>query len=361
MVLRHSKISTSAFTLVELLVVIAIIGILSTLSVVALNSARSKARDARRLSDVKQIGMALEMYLDTKGVYPETPVLSDNGVITGLCISDLGISSTCGADVYLQKIPAGPKKNENYTYRSLYNQSDYRVNFELENNSGGFTAGPLSYSPSGLVRDIYSGLIGWWKFDETSGNIAYDSSGYNHHGDLFGSPAHVPGKINSALSFDGVDDYVHCGKLNLDWTNINFTAEAWALMNAGTSNNWRGIFSNRYGIGNSKWWTLGTNPYGNLYLELSATSPNIILSFQPVGQGWKHYVVVKSGNEYSVYIDGVLQGRATNSTNIGGTTNEFRIGMWSGSGQIWNGLIDEVRIYNRALSAEEVLALFQDL
>ena len=209
MLLRHSKISTSAFTLVELLVVIAIIGILSTLSVVALNSARSKARDARRLSDVKQIGMALEMYLDTKGVYPETPVLSDNGVITGLCLSDLGISSTCGADIYLQKIPAGPKKNENYTYFSLHNQSDYRVNFELENNSGGFTAGPLSYSPNGLVRD----LIGWWKFDEASGNIAYDSSGYNHHGNLFGGPVYVPGKINSALSFDGTDDYVQLPSL----------------------------------------------------------------------------------------------------------------------------------------------------
>jgi len=209
MLLRHSKISTSAFTLVELLVVIAIIGILSTLSVVALNSARSKARDARRLSDVKQIGMALEMYLDTKGVYPETPVLSDNGVITGLCLSDLGISSTCGADVYLQKIPAGPKKNENYTYFSLHNQSDYRVNFELENNNSGYTTGPLSYSPNGLVRD----LIGWWKFDEASGNIAYDSSGYNHHGNLFGGPVYVPGKINSALSFDGTDDYVQLPSL----------------------------------------------------------------------------------------------------------------------------------------------------
>jgi prepilin-type N-terminal cleavage/methylation domain-containing protein len=61
-----------AFTLVELLVVIAIIGLLSTLSVVALNSARAKARDARRLSDIKQLRTALDMYYDSAGTYPNS-------------------------------------------------------------------------------------------------------------------------------------------------------------------------------------------------------------------------------------------------------------------------------------------------
>ena len=59
-----------AFTLIELLVVIAVIALLSTLSVVALSSARAKSRDARRLSDIKQIQTALEMYLDSSGTYP---------------------------------------------------------------------------------------------------------------------------------------------------------------------------------------------------------------------------------------------------------------------------------------------------
>ena len=58
------------FTLVELLVVIAIIALLSTLSVVALNSARAKARDARRQSDIKQIRTALDMYFDSNLTYP---------------------------------------------------------------------------------------------------------------------------------------------------------------------------------------------------------------------------------------------------------------------------------------------------
>ncbi|MCF7820369.1 MAG: prepilin-type N-terminal cleavage/methylation domain-containing protein, partial [Candidatus Pacebacteria bacterium] len=58
------------FTLIELLVVIAIIGLLSTMSVVALNSARQKSRDAKRVADIKQIQTALELYYNDNNGYP---------------------------------------------------------------------------------------------------------------------------------------------------------------------------------------------------------------------------------------------------------------------------------------------------
>jgi len=81
------KNNKSGFTLIELLVVIAIIGLLSTLSVLALNTARAKARDAKRISDVKQIQTALEMYYNDVNDYPKdasiTPgqaIFSNNGV-----------------------------------------------------------------------------------------------------------------------------------------------------------------------------------------------------------------------------------------------------------------------------------------
>ena len=66
------KKNKKGFTLIELLVVIAIIGLLATLSVIALNTARVKARDARRVSDIKQIQTALEMYFDQYSDYPTT-------------------------------------------------------------------------------------------------------------------------------------------------------------------------------------------------------------------------------------------------------------------------------------------------
>ena len=98
-----------AFTLIELLVVIAIVGILSTLSVVAFNSARSKARDSRRLSDIHNLSLALEMYYNDFGAYPPAP--TSTGIIGGLCLSDLGITSTCGLNTYIAKIPDDPKNN----------------------------------------------------------------------------------------------------------------------------------------------------------------------------------------------------------------------------------------------------------
>ncbi|HEY4519545.1 MAG TPA: type II secretion system protein [Candidatus Paceibacterota bacterium] len=66
--MKHT--SQKGFTLIELLVVIAIIGILSSVVLASLNSARKKGRDARRISDVKQVQLALELYYDSNGSYP---------------------------------------------------------------------------------------------------------------------------------------------------------------------------------------------------------------------------------------------------------------------------------------------------
>ena len=58
---------------------------------------------------------------------------------------------------------------------------------------------------------LTEGLVGWWKFDETDGNIAYDSSGNGNNGNLTNGPIWVTGKISGALSFDGSDDFVDLG------------------------------------------------------------------------------------------------------------------------------------------------------
>jgi len=90
------------FTLIELLVVIAIIGILSSVVLASLNSARQKGRDARRLSDVKQIQLALELYYDANGAYPAT------------------IGSTSSSPLvsggYIATLPVDPTNNAVYTY-----------------------------------------------------------------------------------------------------------------------------------------------------------------------------------------------------------------------------------------------------
>jgi prepilin-type N-terminal cleavage/methylation domain-containing protein len=75
--------SKRGFTLIELLVVIAIIGILSSIVLASLNSARQRGRDARRISDIKQIQLALELYYDANSAYPSGTIYGSNGPLAG--------------------------------------------------------------------------------------------------------------------------------------------------------------------------------------------------------------------------------------------------------------------------------------
>ena len=108
------------FTLIELLVVIAIIGILSSIVLASLNSARQKGRDARRLADVKQLQLALELYYDANSSYPAT--LSTSSLITS---------------GYISVIPTDPTDQGSYSYSGLSTSvggtcSSYHIGASLE-------------------------------------------------------------------------------------------------------------------------------------------------------------------------------------------------------------------------------------
>lgn len=137
------------FTLIELLVVIAIIGLLSTLAVVALGTARQKARDAKRLSDLKQIQTALELYYTDNNVYPT----SASGVALGsgnfACLNGSGFAATGCANPYMGAIPDDPITGNDYTYQSA-NGSTYTVSSSLEGTVNGMT-GAIQANPSGIV------------------------------------------------------------------------------------------------------------------------------------------------------------------------------------------------------------------
>ena len=129
------------FTLIELLVVIAIIALLSTLSVVALNSARVKSRDARRLSDIKQIRTALEMYFDNNQLYPTTT--GSLGTASFACLSSTGgWAATCSGVTYLQNVPADPQSTKNYIYAATGSGTGYTITYQLEGPAITATATP---------------------------------------------------------------------------------------------------------------------------------------------------------------------------------------------------------------------------
>lgn len=140
------------FTLIELLVVIAIIGLLSTLAVVALGSARVKARDSKRLSDLKQLQTALELYYTDQGSYP-----SGSGVTLGVaggnyaCLDAGGWDSKAACtSPYMGQVPTDPGSN---TYIYTTASSSYTVAATLEGAMGGLALGAITLSPSGITHD----------------------------------------------------------------------------------------------------------------------------------------------------------------------------------------------------------------
>lgn len=135
------------FTLIELLVVIAIIAVLSTLSIVSLGNARQKSRDTRRVSDIRQIQTALEMYAlnRTDGLYP-VKSLTD---IQGLCLDNTGLVPTCVGVIFMKKIPSNPTPGgTNYIYNS--DGMSYTLTYQLEGKTGSFPAGAATATPGGM-------------------------------------------------------------------------------------------------------------------------------------------------------------------------------------------------------------------
>ncbi len=138
--------SKSGFTLIELLVVIAIIGLLSTLSIVALNNARARARDARRVADIKQIQTALELYYNDKGEYPASASVVSGGKIAN------------GTAIFMNSIPTAPTpidtttctSHNTYTYASVSPFSTYTLKYCLGADTADISAGIHTATPAGI-------------------------------------------------------------------------------------------------------------------------------------------------------------------------------------------------------------------
>ena len=203
-----------------------------------------------------------------------------------------------------------------------------------------------------IIRFSQKGLVGYWRFDEETGSTAKDSSPHGNDGTIYGA-TRVRGIIGKALSFDGVDDYVNVNLPSslFQTSHGPITIELWFKANSLSGN--KRIFSDHcieMGIYHSD-----STIYGKAYSSVSGGTIS-------TGQ-WYHAVLTHAhpngltNTEIKFYINGELKGQATwtITTENGYIDNPFHIGADTcGAGTYFNGTIDEVRIYNRALSPGEI-------
>ena len=219
------------------------------------------------------------------------------------------------------------------------------VNFTLENING-----TLEMREAALD----AGLIAWWKMDNVNqtapGAKVFDSVGDNY-GVASADAVQVDGKFGKAYHFDGLADTIQIGKI-FTTTETNFTIAVWVRQNATSRyvfSQWqsnKGLFLEDLGTG-----TLQVIVDGAIELQES--------SFWNADNKWEHLTLTFNGTHYVLY---------NNSQRLRDSTGfypdftpdiNFHISDMHDGTRAWNGTIDDFRIYNRALSADEVKRLYE--
>ncbi|HVV26251.1 MAG TPA: LamG domain-containing protein [Candidatus Saccharimonadales bacterium] len=250
--------------------------------------------------------------------------------------------------IYNRALSAGDITN-------LYNSYNSQVNLYSPSGSGGSV-------------NLTAGLIGYWPFN---GN-AKDATPYQHDGTVNGATLTTgrSGQPNTAYSFDGVSNYIQMSPgTSFSFPNTTFSVSLWEKLGAGPSSNYIGWSGDNfcYGwgvLGNGNFWLKGADAGSNCTQDVYNTSTH---GQSIVKNGAWHnltYVVTTNttnaaAQSVQLYIDGVADGGTfSGDGTYSPGTNSLFFGERPSAGSNWGGSLEDIRIYNRALNAAEIQALY---
>lgn len=405
--------NNQSFTILELLIVIGILGVLSTVTILILNPVGffARGRDSGRITDLNQLNKGIELYKTLGNTFTQVPNV--------VYISVPDTSPTCN-NLNLPPLPSGwsYQCKTSANFRKTDGNGWVPVNFSSISAGSPFSTLPIdpvndaskglyyAYINGGSVVQGYefvallesdkylqsagtadngtdpthfelgtnltlweqvSGLVAYWGFN----NSTTDSSANHLNGTAVGSPPFVTGQIGQAISFNGSSQYVDLGNPTLLQFTGAMSVSGWIY----TRN-----FSNCTGPGapfcgiisksNSGYygWLLG--PMQNTQrMQFSVataqfsgsgiSSPNT-----PLNQ-WVFVTGVfnpgASGASVKIYTDGTLKSSGYTVASQSNSPNNVNIGRnpgGSASNQFFNGYVDELRIYNRALTDNKITAMY---
>jgi formylglycine-generating enzyme required for sulfatase activity/tRNA A-37 threonylcarbamoyl transferase component Bud32 len=225
----------------------------------------------------------------------------------------------------------------------------------LAANSGEPEKADRRSSSGNAAVGLRSGLIGWWKAD----GDAWDSAG-THHGAMKGGATFGPGKDGQAFLFNGSTAYVSVpGSPAWAFGKNDWSVALWAkfLSNSGR----HALLACDDGPGqNNKWifWLYD----GKLLLHMVGKEPNWAkwldgVSFAPAAGSWYHLAMTRTGSVFRIYVDGIEKSSEQWPGAMAPPTAPLTIGEAEGY-YPFNGMLEDVRIYDRALTAAEIKAIF---
>ena len=413
---RPNRGFSNSFTLLELLIVIGIIAVLGSVTFIALNPVETirASRDTQRFSDLDALNKSVNM-----AVIENTS--TNLGTASTVYVSLPDTSSTCGS-WSLPTLPSGwayhcaasstytmtdgtgwlpvnlaalstgspishdpldPSNDVTHYYQyvpnpsqttwelaSVMESSKYKMGGSNDKTStdGGGNVSLYEKGTDLTLVPVDSGdqsLVGWWKFDEGSGGTAYDASGDGYNGTISGA-TWITRKNGYALSFP--DPYccssktVLIGKQSKLQFNASqsFSASAWFNPANGGSTYGSMIFSNSWGGPAPTGWRLTGSASGITVTLQDGTHAAGLSTSTAILDTW-HLITVsvnRNTQNMTLYLDGLSVG-TTNISPIGDLTSIYNFDIGNNdNGNNFNGLIDDVRVYSRALSDPEIQAIY---
>ncbi|MEM5813959.1 MAG: LamG domain-containing protein [Candidatus Aenigmatarchaeota archaeon] len=357
----------------------------------AIKAVASEAKGSKRTISIKITDGVLRTDSEKDWVYldfePRTKTVLDGFV------GDIKIESRPVFLEYFNRYKDGDNANDTWTaVNGTWSISGGRflgrggIAYHNVGNQAGFDLAATvvrSSAPDGQVYVVPGdprNLVLYIPFDgnvNTSETIAYDYSAYKNNGTLYNGsvicaggncPTWVDGKFGKALRFDGVDDYVNLGTSSILGPANEISVAAWVKTPSTISvlNNYNQIVARG---------TTDVDGYNLYYYHLSAKFA-FILKVNNTGWGtdwaigtttpqpdtWYHLVGVRRSNGYvEIWVNGVMESQDTtvNSGEINYSTSPVAYIGRKPSGNFWNGTIDEVMVFNRALSPDEIKFLYE--
>jgi formylglycine-generating enzyme len=268
---------------------------------------------------------------------------------------------------------AGPLSASYYgTYDQSGNISEFTENVSIRGGSFGSLQDQLSAEVrfgnsfggyAGLrvatiaAPDPEGGLIAYWNAE----NGAIDVTGNGHDGTFQDNATTIAsGPFGNAFTFDGSGDYINIGD-ELDMVSSDFTLSAW-IKGDPTMNQWGRIFDKGFASGYALGKRADENTVAFEHLASGSQGNLFDTTSNLIDNTWHHVALVKSGNTATIYADGSLENTQTVSTALQNNALPLYIGYNPGEGILgyWKGLLDELKIFDHALTLAEIQALALD-